>query len=56
MNKAFLIDKNGTLIPDVPYDVNLAFIKLEKHCIEGLKSLQAAGFLIVIISNQSRVA
>lgn len=56
MNKAIFIDKDGTLIPDLPYNVNPQLITLENNSSEGLNRLQAAGFLIVIISNQSGVA
>ncbi|MDB5119093.1 MAG: hydrolase, HAD-superfamily, subfamily [Sphingobacteriales bacterium] len=56
MNKAIFIDKDGTLIPDVPYNVNPDLIHLELNCVEGLKRLQNAGYLLVIISNQSGVA
>ncbi|MDB5014582.1 MAG: histidinol-phosphate phosphatase [Daejeonella sp.] len=56
MNKAIFIDKDGTLIPDVPYNVNPELIKLAENCVQGLSKLQVAGYLLVIISNQSGVA
>lgn len=55
-NKAIFIDKDGTLIPDIPYNVDPARITLEKNLVGGLKSLQAIGYLLVIISNQSGIA
>lgn len=54
--KAVFIDKDGTLIPDIPYNVDAGQITLSEGAIEGLKQLQQAGFLLVIISNQSGVA
>jgi D,D-heptose 1,7-bisphosphate phosphatase len=54
--KAVFIDKDGTLIPDIPYNVNVDLIKIECETIEGLQLMQSLGFLLVIISNQSGVA
>ena len=54
--KAVFLDKDGTLIPDVPYNVNPDLITLEDGVIEGLKSLQQAGYILVMISNQAGVA
>ena len=55
-NKAVFLDKDGTLIDDVPYNVNPDLIRLSKNSVEGLKLLQDAGYLLVIISNQAGVA
>lgn len=54
--KAIFLDKDGTIVPDVPYNVNPALISLEKGVIEGLKLLKEAGYIFVIISNQAGVA
>jgi D-glycero-D-manno-heptose 1,7-bisphosphate phosphatase len=54
--KAVFLDKDGTLIPDVPYNVNPDLISLEDGVIEGLKLLQQAGYIFVVISNQAGVA
>lgn len=56
MNKAIFIDKDGTLVPDIPYNVNSELIILEEGVAEGLKLLKAQGFIFVMISNQSGVA
>lgn len=56
MNKAIFIDKDGTLITDVPYNANPQFIMLEQAAAETLCRLKAAGYLLVIISNQAGVA
>ena len=55
-NKAIFLDKDGTLLEDVPYNVNPALIKLQYGALEGLRSLKKKGFLMFIISNQSGVA
>src|SRR3954467_505034 len=54
--KAVFLDKDGTLIPDVPYNVNPDLITLQPGVIEGLDLLQNAGYVFVVISNQAGVA
>jgi len=54
--KAIFLDKDGTLIPDVPYNVNPDLIRLQPGVIEGLKLLKDNGFTFIIISNQAGVA
>lgn len=56
VNKAIFIDKDGTIIPDVPYNVIPALIQLSENAAEGLKQLSDAGYKIIVISNQSGVA
>lgn len=55
MNKAVFIDKDGTLIKNVPYNVDPDKIKLMLHAGE-LKKLQDRGYLIIVVSNQTGVA
>ena len=54
--KAIFLDKDGTLIPDVPYNVNPDFISLQKGVVEGLKLLKDHGYVFAVISNQAGVA
>ena len=56
VNKAIFLDKDGTLIRDIPYNVNPDLITLSDRTIEGLKMLSAAGYQFIVISNQSGVA
>jgi D-glycero-D-manno-heptose 1,7-bisphosphate phosphatase len=56
MNKAVFLDKDGTLIDDVPYNVNPALIHLGKGVAKSLKALKDQGYLLIVISNQSGVA
>ena len=56
MNKAVFIDKDGTLIKDVPYNVDPAKIELEAHAKTALAMLKGHGFKLIVISNQSGVA
>jgi histidinol-phosphate phosphatase family protein len=54
--KAIFLDKDGTLIPDIPYNVNPDLVTLSNHTIKGLKMLSDLGFQLIVISNQSGVA
>lgn len=56
MNKAVFLDKDGTLIPDIPYNVDPEKITLVQGATDALKLLQSQGFLLIVISNQSGVA
>jgi len=54
--KAVFIDKDGTLIPNIPYNVDPEKIILSTKASDGLIKLQNSGFLLVIVTNQSGVA
>lgn len=54
--RAVFLDKDGTLIEDVPYNVDPARIRLLPGAAEGLRALHRAGYLLIVVSNQSGVA
>lgn len=54
--RAIFLDKDGTLIENVPYNVDPAQIRLAPGAADGLVRLRAAGFRLFVISNQSGVA
>lgn len=54
--RAVFLDKDGTLIEDVPYNVDPERIRLTPGAGEGLAALAAAGYLLIVVSNQSGVA
>ncbi|HEX5368683.1 MAG TPA: HAD family hydrolase [Dehalococcoidia bacterium] len=54
--RAVFIDKDGTLLEDVPYNLDPAFVKLTPRALQGLRLLQDAGYALVLVSNQSGVA
>lgn len=56
MRKAIFFDKDGTLIDDVPYNVDPARMRLARGAAEALGALHGAGFGLFVISNQSGVA
>jgi len=53
---AAFLDKDGTLIDDVPFNVDPALIRLAPGAEEGLPLLHRAGFRLIVVSNQSGVA
>ena len=55
-DRAVFLDKDGTLIIDVPYNVDPARITLAPGAAAGLPRLAAAGYRLVVITNQSGVA
>lgn len=55
-NKAVFLDKDGTLIEDVPYNVNPDLIRMTVGTLEGVRELHRAGYKLIVISNQSGVA
>jgi D-glycero-D-manno-heptose 1,7-bisphosphate phosphatase len=50
------LDKDGTLIEDVPYNVDPSRIELTAGAAEGVQQLAEAGFVLVVVSNQSGIA
>lgn len=54
--RAIFLDKDGTLVRDVPYNVDPGRIVLTPGAVTGLGRLKRAGFLLVLVSNQSGVA
>lgn len=55
MNAVFF-DKDGTLIRDLPYNVNPNLIELNQGAAELVQTVKTAGFRIFVVSNQSGVA
>jgi D,D-heptose 1,7-bisphosphate phosphatase len=56
MIRAVFIDKDGTLIPDIPYNVDPTLITLAPNAGETLRHLKQAGYALIVISNQSGIA
>ena len=54
--RAVFLDKDGTLVEDVPYNVDPARIRLMVGAAAGLRRLHAAGYRLFVVSNQSGVA
>ena len=56
LRKAIFLDKDGTLIRDVPYNVDPGKIRMEPGACEALRLLHARGYLLIVVSNQSGIA
>ena len=56
MNKAVFIDRDGTLIKDVPYNTNISLIEFLPGVIEALSLFKKNNYLLVLITNQSGIA
>jgi D,D-heptose 1,7-bisphosphate phosphatase len=54
--RAIFLDKDGTLIENVPYNVNLDLIHFCSGAIPALQQLSAADYKLFVITNQSGVA
>lgn len=54
--RAIFLDKDGTLVEDVPYNVDPELVRLAPHAIEGLRLLQEYGFALFIVTNQAGMA
>lgn len=54
--KAVFIDKDGTLIHDVPYNVDPRHVRLTPGAGRALARMKNAGYKLIVISNQSGVA
>lgn len=56
MTKAIFLDKDGTLIENVPYNVVAEHMKLCDRALIGAKMLHTAGYKLFVITNQSGIA
>jgi D-glycero-D-manno-heptose 1,7-bisphosphate phosphatase len=53
---AVFLDKDGTLVEDIPYRADLHGIRFLPDVFAGLRLLKRAGYALVIVTNQSGVA
>ncbi|NTV11622.1 MAG: HAD family hydrolase [Zoogloea sp.] len=56
MSAAVFIDKDGTLLHDVPHNVDPRRIRLRRDAGPALARLRAAGYALVLVTNQPGVA
>lgn len=50
------VDKDGTLVEDVPYNADPARVRFMPNALAGLRRLADAGMLLMIVSNQPGLA
>ncbi|HLJ09615.1 MAG TPA: HAD family hydrolase [Planctomycetaceae bacterium] len=55
-SRAAFLDKDGTLIEDVPYSVDPGSVRLMPGALEGLRLMHSAGYRLVLISNQAGIS
>jgi D-glycero-D-manno-heptose 1,7-bisphosphate phosphatase len=56
MRRAVFLDKDGTLIDDVPYNVDPDRVTLARGAGSALQALRSHGFMLIVVSNQPGVA
>ena len=56
LSAAVFIDKDGTLVHDLPYNVDPRRIALREGAGPALARLQSAGYVLILVSNQPGVA
>jgi D-glycero-D-manno-heptose 1,7-bisphosphate phosphatase len=54
--KVVFLDKDGTLVEDVPFNIDFSLVRFKPDLLDALKILQLAGYELFIVSNQSGVA
>jgi histidinol-phosphate phosphatase family protein len=50
------VDKDGTLIDNVPYNVDPALVRFTRSALVGLRALADAGYAIIVVTNQPGLA
>jgi D-glycero-D-manno-heptose 1,7-bisphosphate phosphatase len=56
MKKAVFLDRDGTLIQDLGYICNFSQVGFFNFAAAAVRAMNAAGYLVIVISNQSAVA
>ena len=56
LRPAVFLDKDGTILVDVPYNVDPARMAFAPGAGDGVRMLHRAGYALVVVSNQSGVA
>ncbi|MFZ1948140.1 MAG: HAD family hydrolase [bacterium] len=56
MNKAILFDRDGTLLVECGYLTHPTQVALYAHSLEAVRLARQAGFITVVVTNQSGVA
>ncbi len=56
LRRVVFLDKDGTLIDNVPYNVDPRLVRLSKGATLGTRLLHMAGYELIVVTNQSGVA
>jgi len=54
--RAVFLDKDGTLVRNVPYNVDPAHLEFTANALEGVARLAGAGFALFVVTNQPGLA
>lgn len=54
--RAVFLDKDGTLVHDVPYNIDPQKVQFTPNAIEGLGLLQDQGYELIVVTNQAGIA
>lgn len=55
MNKAIFLDRDNTIIDDVPYAADPDKVVIMPGVVDALKAFRDAGYLLIVITNQSGI-
>jgi D-glycero-D-manno-heptose 1,7-bisphosphate phosphatase len=55
MNRAVFLDRDGTLMEDAGYCADPAQVRIYPSAREALAKMKAAGFLLILVTNQSGI-
>ena len=56
MNRAVFLDRDGTMIEDVGYLDRLQRLKLFPYTVDAIRTLNRAGFKVVVVTSQAGIA
>jgi D-glycero-D-manno-heptose 1,7-bisphosphate phosphatase len=56
VNRAAFLDRDGTIIEEKHYIADPEDVVLTEGAVEGLRALRAAGFKLIVVTNQSGIA
>lgn len=56
LRPAVFLDKDGTLVEDLPYNVDPARLRFTPGTVEGLRLLQQHGYALLVVTNQPGIA
>jgi len=54
--RAVFVDKDGTLVENVPYNVDPALVRFTPSALVGLRALADAGYAVIVVTNQPGLA
>src|SRR5690606_15601209 len=54
--RAVFLDKDGTLLHDLPYNVDPARVSVREGAFAALRRIQGAGYRLFVVSNQPGIA